>query len=165
LEHSNTVGQTIAFRGLLGLLEWAFRPRNFMKNLARHRGLPDVRGGFSTLSERYSRRDFNLAQRRRHGLAAGGARAAVTLSTSACSIYAATASVTALGTALILNLPVTFTAAYAGAKGIDMYVRGGVERQQGMADDGMCLPRRNPVSGDEPLYYYPFVSSRAATIL
>ncbi|HXB66600.1 MAG TPA: hypothetical protein VNY05_00030, partial [Candidatus Acidoferrales bacterium] len=41
------VGQTIVFRGLLG---WAFRPRNFMKNHARLREIPDGRGGFSTLS-------------------------------------------------------------------------------------------------------------------
>src|SRR5450759_4414370 len=34
------VGQTIAFRGLLG---WAFRPRNFMKNPGRLGGFPDVR--------------------------------------------------------------------------------------------------------------------------
>jgi hypothetical protein len=38
------VGQTIAFRGLLG---WAFRPRNFMKNFARLGGFPDMPGGFS----------------------------------------------------------------------------------------------------------------------
>src|ERR1039457_3622685 len=44
------MGQTIAFSGLLG---WAFRPRNFMKNPPRrinreHRA--NRRGGFSTLS-------------------------------------------------------------------------------------------------------------------
>jgi hypothetical protein len=37
-------------RGFSTLLGWAFRPRNFMKNLARHGGFPDVRGGFSPLS-------------------------------------------------------------------------------------------------------------------
>jgi hypothetical protein len=41
------VGQSIVFRGLLG---WAFRQRNFMKNHARLREIPDGRGGFSTLS-------------------------------------------------------------------------------------------------------------------
>jgi hypothetical protein len=41
------VGQTIVVRGLLG---WAFRPRNFMKNHARLREIPDGRDGFSTLS-------------------------------------------------------------------------------------------------------------------
>jgi hypothetical protein len=33
-----------------GLLGWAFGPRNFMKNHARLREIPDGRGGFSTLS-------------------------------------------------------------------------------------------------------------------
>ena len=47
----------------------------------------------------------------------------VTLSNSQCSVNAA-ASVTASGTDLTLNLPVTFTAAYTGAKGIYMYAAG-----------------------------------------
>jgi large repetitive protein len=50
--------------------------------------------------------------------------AAVTLSNSQCSINVAAASVTASGTDLIVNLPVTFTAAYAGAKNTYMYAAG-----------------------------------------
>jgi uncharacterized membrane protein len=50
--------------------------------------------------------------------------AAVTLSNSQCSVNAAAASVTASGTNLILNLPVTFAAAYAGAKSIYMFASG-----------------------------------------
>jgi YD repeat-containing protein len=50
--------------------------------------------------------------------------AAVTLSNSQCSINVAAASVTVLGTNLTLNLPVTFTAAYAGAKNTYMYAAG-----------------------------------------
>jgi phage baseplate assembly protein gpV len=49
---------------------------------------------------------------------------AVTLSNSQCAINVAAASVTASGTNLILNLPVTFTAAYAGAKNTYMYAAG-----------------------------------------
>src|SRR6202034_159232 len=48
---------------------------------------------------------------------------AVTLSNSQCSVNAA-ASVTASGVDLTLNLPVTFTAAYAGKKNIYMYAAG-----------------------------------------
>jgi hypothetical protein len=33
------------------LLGWAFRPRNFMKNAGSLRRFPDVRGGFSPLSQ------------------------------------------------------------------------------------------------------------------
>jgi uncharacterized membrane protein len=47
-----------------------------------------------------------------------------TLSNSQCSINAAAATVTTSGTNLILNLPVTFTAAYAGAKTTYMYAAG-----------------------------------------
>jgi hypothetical protein len=36
--------------GFSTLLGWAFRPRNFMKNLARLGGFPDMPSGFSTLS-------------------------------------------------------------------------------------------------------------------
>jgi hypothetical protein len=50
--------------------------------------------------------------------------AAVTLSGSQCSVNAGAASVTVSGTDLILNLPVTFTAAYAGAKSTYMYAAG-----------------------------------------
>ena len=50
--------------------------------------------------------------------------AAVTLSNSQCSINAAAASVTPSGTNLTLNLPVTFTAAYAGAKSIYLFAAG-----------------------------------------
>ena len=49
---------------------------------------------------------------------------AVTLSNSQCSTNVAAASVTASGTGLTLNLPVTFTAAYAGAKSTYMYAAG-----------------------------------------
>jgi len=47
-----------------------------------------------------------------------------TLSNSQCSINAGTATVTTSGMTLTWNLPVTFTTAYAGAKGIDMYAAG-----------------------------------------
>jgi len=47
-----------------------------------------------------------------------------TVSNSQCSINAGTASVLVSGTNLTLNLPVTFTAAYAGAKNIYMYAAG-----------------------------------------
>jgi pimeloyl-ACP methyl ester carboxylesterase len=50
--------------------------------------------------------------------------AAVTLSNSQCSIDAVAASVMPSGTNLTLNLPVTFTAAYAGAKSTYMYAAG-----------------------------------------
>ncbi len=50
--------------------------------------------------------------------------AAVTLSNSQCSINMAAASVTPSGTNLTLNLPVTFTAGYAGAKSTYMYAAG-----------------------------------------
>jgi hypothetical protein len=50
--------------------------------------------------------------------------AAVTLSNSSCSVNVGAASVTASGTDLILNLPVAFTAAYAGVKSIYMYAAG-----------------------------------------
>jgi hypothetical protein len=33
-----------------GLFEWAFGPRNPMKNPVKRRDFPDVRSGFSTLS-------------------------------------------------------------------------------------------------------------------
>jgi uncharacterized repeat protein (TIGR01451 family) len=49
---------------------------------------------------------------------------AVTLSNSQCSINVAAASVTPSGTNLTLNLPVTFTAAYAGAQSTYMYAAG-----------------------------------------
>jgi phage baseplate assembly protein gpV len=49
---------------------------------------------------------------------------AVTLSNSQCSVNVAAASVTVSGTNLTLNLPVTFTAAYAGAKSTYMYAAG-----------------------------------------
>jgi uncharacterized repeat protein (TIGR02543 family) len=49
---------------------------------------------------------------------------AVTLSNSQCSMNAAAASVTSSGTNLTLNLPVTFKAAYAGAKSTYMYAAG-----------------------------------------
>ena len=47
-----------------------------------------------------------------------------TLSNSQCSINAGAATVTTSGMNLTWNLPVTFTTAYAGAKGIDMYAAG-----------------------------------------
>jgi hypothetical protein len=47
-----------------------------------------------------------------------------TLSNSQCSINAGTATATTSGTNLTLNLPVTFTAAYAGAKTTYMYAAG-----------------------------------------
>ena len=47
-----------------------------------------------------------------------------TLSNSQCSINAGAASVTTSGTNLTLNLPVTFTAGYAGAKNTYMYAAG-----------------------------------------
>jgi uncharacterized repeat protein (TIGR01451 family) len=50
--------------------------------------------------------------------------AAVTLSNSQCSINAAAASVTASGTGLTVNLPVTFTPAYAGTKSTYMFAAG-----------------------------------------
>jgi hypothetical protein len=50
--------------------------------------------------------------------------AAGTLSNSQCSINMAAATVTTSGTNLTLNLPVTFTAAYAGAKTTYMYAGG-----------------------------------------
>jgi uncharacterized repeat protein (TIGR01451 family) len=50
--------------------------------------------------------------------------AAGTLGNSQCSINVATATVTTSGTVLTLNLPVTFTAAYAGAKNTYMYAAG-----------------------------------------
>jgi hypothetical protein len=46
---------------------------------------------------------------------------AITLSNSQCSINVGAASVTASGVDLILNLPVTFTAAYDGSQGIYIY--------------------------------------------
>jgi uncharacterized repeat protein (TIGR01451 family) len=50
--------------------------------------------------------------------------AAVTLSNSQCSINAGAASFTASGNGLTVNLPVTFTAAYAGAKSTYLYAAG-----------------------------------------
>jgi uncharacterized repeat protein (TIGR01451 family) len=50
--------------------------------------------------------------------------AAATLTNSQCSINVAAASVTVSGTNLTLNLPVAFTAAYAGAKSTYMYAAG-----------------------------------------
>jgi hypothetical protein len=50
--------------------------------------------------------------------------AAVTLSNSQCSINMAAATVTPSGTDLTVNLPVTFTGAFAGAKGIFMFASG-----------------------------------------
>jgi hypothetical protein len=50
--------------------------------------------------------------------------AAGTLSNSQCSINMAAATVTTSGTNLTLNLPMTFTAAYAGAKTTYMYAGG-----------------------------------------
>jgi hypothetical protein len=47
-----------------------------------------------------------------------------TLSNSQCSLNLAAATVTTSGTNLTLNLPVTFTAAYAGAKNTYMYAAG-----------------------------------------
>src|SRR6202034_750174 len=47
-----------------------------------------------------------------------------TLSNSQCSLYLATATVTTSGTNLTLNLPVTFTTAYAGVKTTFMYAWG-----------------------------------------
>jgi hypothetical protein len=61
--------------------------------------------------------------------------AAGTLSNSQCSINMAAASVTTSGTNLTLNLPMTFTAGFAGAKNTYMYA-GGSNRRQRMADDG-----------------------------
>ena len=52
--------------------------------------------------------------------------AAGTLSNSQCSINMAAATVTKSGTNLTLNLPVTFTAAYAGAKTTYMYAGGSI---------------------------------------
>ena len=52
--------------------------------------------------------------------------AAGTLSNSQCSINMAAASVTKSGTNLTLNLPMTFTAAYAGAKTTYMYAGGSI---------------------------------------
>jgi hypothetical protein len=49
---------------------------------------------------------------------------AVTLSNSQCSVNVAGASVILSGTNLTLNLPMTFTAAYAGAKSTYMYAAG-----------------------------------------
>jgi hypothetical protein len=49
---------------------------------------------------------------------------AVTLSNSQCSVNVAAASVTSSGANLTLNLPVTFLAAYAGAKSTYMYAAG-----------------------------------------
>jgi len=49
---------------------------------------------------------------------------AVTLSNSQCSVNVAAASVNVSGTNLTLNLPVTFTAAYAGVKSTFMYAAG-----------------------------------------
>jgi hypothetical protein len=48
----------------------------------------------------------------------------VTLSNSQCSINAAAATVVPSGNNLTVNLPVTFTAGYAGAKGIFMFASG-----------------------------------------
>jgi uncharacterized repeat protein (TIGR01451 family) len=50
--------------------------------------------------------------------------AAVTLSNSQCSVNLGAASVTASGTNLTLNLPVTFAAGYAGTKSTYMYAAG-----------------------------------------
>jgi len=47
-----------------------------------------------------------------------------TLSNSQCSINAGAATVTTSGMNLTLNLPVTFTAAYDGAKTTYMYAAG-----------------------------------------
>ena len=52
--------------------------------------------------------------------------AAGTLSNSQCSINMAAATVTKSGTNLTLNLPMTFTAAYAGAKNTYMYAGGSI---------------------------------------
>jgi hypothetical protein len=52
--------------------------------------------------------------------------AAVTLSNSQCSVNVAAASVATSGTKLTLNLPVTFTATYAGAKNTYMYAWGSI---------------------------------------
>jgi uncharacterized repeat protein (TIGR01451 family) len=50
--------------------------------------------------------------------------AAVTLSNSQCSLNMATATIVTSGNNLTVNLPVTFTAGYAGAKGIFMFASG-----------------------------------------
>jgi hypothetical protein len=48
----------------------------------------------------------------------------VTLSNSQCSLNVAAATVISSGTNLTLDLPVTFTTAYAGAKTTYMYAAG-----------------------------------------
>jgi hypothetical protein len=50
--------------------------------------------------------------------------AAVTLSNSQCSVNVAAATAAQQGTLLTVNAPVTFTAGYAGLKGVYMYVAG-----------------------------------------
>ena len=47
-----------------------------------------------------------------------------TLANSQCSINAGTTSVSLSGTDLMLTLPVTFTAAYGGAKNVYLYAAG-----------------------------------------
>jgi uncharacterized membrane protein len=65
---------------------------------------------------------------------------AVTLSNSQCSINVAAASVTPSGTALTLNLPVTFKAAYAGAKSTYMYALGSTANSGWQAEGSWIVP-------------------------
>jgi hypothetical protein len=69
--------------------------------------------------------------------------AAGTLSNSSCSMNTAAATVTASGTNLTVNLPMAFTAAYAGAKSVYMYAGGRARPADGRRwEAGMCLRLR-----------------------
>ena len=70
---------------------------------------------------------------------------AVTLSNSRCSINAGAASVTSSGTDLTLNLPVTFTTAYAGAKNTYMYAAGSSANSGWQAMGSWTVPAPSPV--------------------
>jgi hypothetical protein len=64
---------------------------------------------------------------------------AITLSNSQCSVNVGAASMTASGVDLILNLPVTFTSAYNGSKGIYMYAASAGGTASGWTDQGSWL--------------------------
>ena len=66
---------------------------------------------------------------------------AIALSNSQCSVNAAGASVTASGTDLILNLPVTFAASYNGSKDIYMFALSDGGAVSGWEDQGSWVVR------------------------
>jgi hypothetical protein len=64
----------------------------------------------------------------------------VTLSNSQCSLNPGMMSVTAPGTNLVMTLPVTFTAAYAGTQGVYMYAAGSTAKSGWQAMGSWTVP-------------------------